>query len=218
MHHSSSNSKLGIVVGCVLGGLVLALVVVLMLLRRSRRKQKGFIEPADASLDQQRLRSYRDDVVKCNVSLPFNQSSIYSENSGSGILHDQNRQISSLASEPATLIPVRREHQSSRTHSASLSQGEVRAVRQMEIDQPLQSAQQEMRNLTSRQSQNGGGHRPISSLSSEVRRQGMEHEMASMNEQIRQLETQIEHLQMERSSDWAEGFSDEPPPAYHSLS
>ena len=44
--------------------------------------------------------------------------------------------------------------------------------------------------------------------------QGTENEMETMREQIRQLRTQIEHLQSERSSDWALGLSDNPPPAY----
>ena len=196
---------------------MLALVVVLIQFQRLKRKQKGSIESTVAAFDQQPLpgRSHRDDAAKSNANLLFNQSPTYSENSGSRTLQGHDF---SLASGPAARVPVRREYQSSHAHSTTLTRDELCAVRQMEIDQRLQTAQQEMHNLTSRQSGVGNGHRLGSSLSSEVRRQEMEHEMASMNEQIRQLETQIEQLQMERSSDWAQGFSDEPPPAYHSLS
>ena len=84
-------------------------------------------------------------------------------------------------------------------------------MRQMEINQRLQNAQQEMYNLTSRQIHGG-----LSSPTSDFDRQESERdsEMVSMREQIRQISTQIEQLQRERSSDWALGLSDEPPPAY----
>jgi len=54
------------------------------------------------------------------------------------------------------------------------------------------------------------------SLSSEARGQAeTEQELEGVREQMRRFRTQIEHLQMDRSSDWAQGLSDEPPPAYY---
>ena len=109
-----------------------------------------------------------------------------------------------------TLLPVRREFQSLHVHGVR-TQDELRAMRQMEINQRLQNAQQEMYNLTSRQMQGGLGL-PTSDF--ERQESERDSEMVSMREQIRQISSQIEQLQRERSSDWALGLSDEPPPAY----
>jgi hypothetical protein len=74
----------------------------------------------------------------------------------------------------------------------------------------LQIAQREMQNLASRQAARG----EPSSSSSEVERVGLGLEMDAIHEQIRQLRAQMSQLQMERSSSWAEGLTDEPPPPY----
>ena len=131
---------------------------------------------------------------------------------GSSNQQSHNRSPSSnLASEVTLLVPVRRDNQPPPAHPHSTkSRDELRAVRQMEINQRLQNAQREMYDLTSRESMRSG---PGSSTS-DVGRQGAEHEMETMRESIRQLRTQIEQLQSERSSDWALGLSDNPPPAY----
>ena len=77
----------------------------------------------------------------------------------------------------------------------------------------LQTAQREMQNLASRQAAQS---EPGSS--SEVEREGSGPEMEAIHEQIRQLRAQISQLQMERSSNWAQGLTDEPPPPYYRLS
>ena len=80
----------------------------------------------------------------------------------------------------------------------------------MEIDMRLQIAQREMQNLASRQAARG----EPSSSSGEVEREGLGPEMDAIHEQIRQLRAQMSRLQMERSSSWVEGLTDEPPPPY----
>ena len=80
----------------------------------------------------------------------------------------------------------------------------------MEIDIRLQTAQREIQNLASRQTMQS---EPGSS-SSEVEREESGQEMETIHQQIRQLRAQISQLQMERSSDWAQGLTDEPPPPY----
>ena len=139
--------------------------------------------------------------------LPW-QSSIYTGNPGSATAYSQQSPIRSPLSEASgsTVVPFRRQ---TFAHN-NKSRDELRAVRQMEIHQRLQNAEQEMHNLTSRRLIHDGPD-----ASSEYGRQETEHEMGSMREQIRELRDQIERLQAERSSDWAQGLSDEPPPAYH---
>ena len=132
---------------------------------------------------------------------------------GRGSFNDQQSHIrspsSNLASEVTLLVPARRDNQPLSVHPHSTkSRDELRALRQTEINRRLQNAQHEIYNLTSRQSMRSG---PGSSTSDA---QGTENEMETMREQIRQLKTQIEQLQSERSSDWALGLSDNPPPAY----
>jgi len=214
-HTSSSNSKLGIIVGSVLGGLALiALFTVLILFRRLRRKQKGpgTDEPIVSSFIQEPPppQSYRDNAATSNTHLPF-QNSLYTQNHGSGTLYDPHSPgrlpSSDFTSGSTTLTPVRRGFHSK-------SRDELRTVRQLEINQRLQAAQQEMDSLATRQTVPTSSGPGSTSSSSGARGRETEHEMETMREQIRQLRAQIEHLQVERSSDWAQGLSDEPPPAY----
>ena len=118
-----------------------------------------------------------------------------------------------LASGSVPLVPVRREDQLPQAPNTLKDRGreELRALRQMEIDMRLQTAQREMQNLASRQTMQS--ERPGSS-SSEVEREESGREMEAIRQQIRQLNAQISRLQMERSSDWAQGLTDEPPPPY----
>ena len=110
-------------------------------------------------------------------------------------------------------MPVRREYQPLPLHAHSTkSRDELRTVRQMDINQRLRNAQLEIHNLTARQTMPSGPGSSISDAS--AARQETGHEMETMREQIRHLTTQIEQLQSERTSDWAQGLSDEPPPAY----
>lgn len=85
----------------------------------------------------------------------------------------------------------------------------VRRSRQMEIDRQLRAVKQEMRGLktdfhveaTRRESITTGGR-------------SEETEMSDMREQIRTMKEQIEYLQAQQESPWAQGLSDEPPPGY----
>ena len=153
-------------------------------------------------------------------SLPW-QSSIYTDRPGQGLtsagggtFNDQQSHTrspsSDLVSEVTSFVPVRREYQPLHVHSTK-NRDELRVVRQMEINQRLQNAQREMHNLTLRQSMQGGH----GSTTSDFGRSETEEEMVAMREQIRQLTAQIEQLQAERSSDWAQGLSNAPPPAYN---
>ena len=116
-----------------------------------------------------------------------------------------------LASGPAPLVPLRREYQRLQASSTKgRGRGELRALRQMEIDMRLQTAQREMQSLTSSQA----AQSEPGSSSSEVEREASGREMEAIHEQIRQLRAQISQLQMEHSSSWAQGLTDEPPPPY----
>ena len=201
-NYDSSNSKSGVVIGSVLGSIAFVGVVALLILYRRLRKKRGLSVPIISTFNQQRPQSYR---TMRSSHLPW-QGSIYNGNTGSvdQQSHNHSPSRSDLASE-MTLVPVRRET----FGQYNKSQDELRAVRQMEINLRLQSAQQEMQNLTSRQLMHGDFD-----TSSEYGRRDTEHEMGTMREQICELRAQIEQLQAERSSDWAQGLSDEPPPAY----
>ena len=168
-------------------------------------KRKQPIEPVVDSFNRQPLRVYRDDDVMSGLHSP-GQISVYNGNS---------RPVTSyydLASGSTPLVPVRREHQLPQAPNAKdRDREELRALRQMEIDMRLQTAQREMQNLTSRQT----AQSEPGSSSSEVEREGSGREMEAMHEQIRQLRAQISQLQMERLSDWAQGLTDEPPPPYY---
>jgi hypothetical protein len=123
--------------------------------------------------------------------------------------------LQDLASDSASLVPVRREYQSLQApNTKERGRDELRALRQMEIDMRLQTAQREMQNLASRQA----AQSEPGSSSSEVEREGSRPEMEAIHEPIRQLRAQISQLQMERSSNWAQGLTDEPPPPYYRLS
>lgn len=213
---------MGIIVGCILGGLaIIVLAAVLILFRRLQKKEKTPTQQPISAFNRQAPRGYHDDVAMSDSHLPW-QGSVYADSpnqglmsASTGVFQDQQSHFrspsSDLGSDATTLAPIRREYQALHAHSTK-SRDELRAVRQMDINQRLQNAQQEMRNLTSRQTMRSG---PASLITaSDVGRQETEHEMETMREQIRHLTTQIEQLQTERSSDWAQGLSDEPPPAY----
>jgi hypothetical protein len=200
----SSNGRLGIIIGCVFGGIGLITLVAVLILQFQRfgQKRRGPVELVLAtSFNRPPHQSNRDVVTVSNNDPPW-QNSIYNPNPGS------------LASESATLVPFPPDCQPLHVQSPK-NRDELRAVRQMEINQRLQTAQQEIQNLASRQSAVSSEPGLVSSSSSEVRRQGAEREMDAMREQIRQINTQMEQLQMQLSSDWAQGLTDEPPPAYY---
>ena len=195
--------------------------VVLVLFRRLRKTEKPPIQQLINALHRERPRSYPDNRTMSGDSLPW-QSSIYTDRPGQGLtstgegtFNDQQSHIRSPSSDLTSEVtsfaaPVRREYQPLHVHSTK-SLDELRVVRQMEINQRLQNAQREMYNLTLRQSVQGGH----GSTTSDFGRSETEEEMVAMREQIRQLTAQIEQLQAERSSDWAQGLSNAPPPAYN---
>jgi hypothetical protein len=185
----SSHSKSGIVVGSVVGSLAFVGVVALLMFFRRLGKKRGPSEPIITTFNRQppSMRSSH---------LPW-QRFVYPRRGSA---------LSNLTSE-STLVPVRREP----FISSTKSRDELRAVRQIEINQRLQSAEQEMHNLTSRQLMHGG----TDTSSEQHGRQEAEHEMGCMRDQILELRAQIEQLQAERSSDWAQGLCDMPPPAYY---
>jgi uncharacterized coiled-coil protein SlyX len=194
------------------------LVGVFILFRRLQKKQKTHTQQPISAFNQQPPQGYRGDPAMSNPHLPWQNSGGTDPSQGlmsssTGAFHDQQSHFrspsSDLGSDATTLLPVRREFQPLHAHSTK-SRDELRTVRQMDINQRLQNAQLEIRNLTSRQTMHSG---PGSSVS-DVGRQETGHEMETMREQIRHLTSQIEQLQSERTSDWAQGLSDEPPPAY----
>ena len=116
-----------------------------------------------------------------------------------------------LPSGSAPLVPVRREYQSPQApNTKDRGRDELRALRQMEIDTRLQTAQREIQDLASSQA----AQSEPGSSSSEVDREALGREMEAIHEQIRQLRSQMSQLQMERSSSWPQGLTDEPPPPY----
>ena len=198
------------IIGFVLGGVILSLfAAALILRRRSRREGKATELPINAfsreppredlAMSGSRLQCTGSPSQGISPSRFSDQQSHFRSPSGS----------SDLGSEAATLMPLRREYQPMHMHTTK-SRDDLRAVRQMEIDQRLRNVQQEMYNLTLRQSMQGGH----GSSTSNFGRSETEDEMVTMREQIRHLTSQIEQLQSERTSDWAQGLSDEPPPAY----
>ena len=206
------------IIGPILGGLALILfVVALILRRRSRRREGKAPKPPISAFSREPPQPYREDLAMSGSHLRP-QASVCAGSPNQGFppsaFSDQQshfRSLSSdLGSETATLMPFRREYQPLHIH-ATKSRDDLRAVRQREINQRLENVQQEMYNLTLRQSVQGGH----GSSTSNVGRSETEDEMVTMRDQIRQLTTQIEQLQAERSSDWAQGLSDEPPPAYN---
>ncbi|KAF8333290.1 hypothetical protein F5887DRAFT_922112 [Amanita rubescens] len=215
---SSPISGLRVIIGCAVGGLGLVMLVVVLVLRfrRSRKKRNGVIEPTIAT-----SCNPNDVTISNSTELP-QQNYIYNENLGLswGILPNQPGMIHSRSFDstgrPGALVPFLQFQPSSHVPNEK-GRDELRVARQMEINQHLQSAQQEIQNLSTRQESEMQHSEPShgSSSSIDVRRRGTERGMEVMREQIRQLNTRIENLRMQLSSDWAQGLSDEPPPAYY---
>ena len=208
-------------IGFSLGGLMLILFAAALIFRhRSRRIREGTsLKSPISAFSREPPQRHREDLVMSGSHLPW-QASICAGSPSQGFsrstFSDQQSHClspssaSDLGSGAPTLVPLRREYQPLHIH-VTKSRDDLRALRQREIDQRLQNVQQEMYNLTLRQSMQGGH----STTTSNFGRSETEDEMVTMREQIRQLKTQIEQLQAERSSDWAQGLSDEPPPAYN---
>ncbi|KAF8326944.1 hypothetical protein F5887DRAFT_1192482 [Amanita rubescens] len=211
---SSSNRKLKIAIGCAFGGLgfIALLVALAFRFRRSRRSQKVVIEPIlTTSFNRQLLVGGSDGVKTSNTTdLQQQNSASQNENPGpsEGIMPNQHGIVHSHSFDSTGRLVPFRQFQSSLAPNRKGQDG-LRAMRQMEINQHLQTAQQEMQDLTPRQSA------MRSETSSDVIGQETDREMEVMREQIHRLNTRMEHLHMQLSSDLAQGLSDEPPPTYY---
>ncbi|KAF8333291.1 hypothetical protein F5887DRAFT_922113 [Amanita rubescens] len=181
VHRLSLNSKLGTIIGSLVG-VASTLALVTLLFRHRGRKQ--LIVPPIAFT--QPPHSNSDDVAMSNARLPCEF--------------------------PTQLVPVRQEYQNQHT-PITKSRDEFRAERQREIDQRLQVAHRKIHNLTRRQDSLRVSRPDLPFPSAEVTE--TEEELDAMREQMRQLWAQIEQLEMERSSNWAQGLSNEPPPEYY---
>ena len=185
------------------------MLVVVFILLRFRRFGRA-IAPVLAT-------SFNQPPHQSNNDLPW-QNSILNGNPdpSKDFLRDRHSSVTRspafrLANESATPVPFPPGFQLLQVPSMK-NKDEIRAARQMEINQRIQTAQREMQNLSSRQPAVSS---PDLSSPSEVRRQGMEHEIGTLREQMYRINTRIEQLQMQLSSDWAQGLSDDPPPAYY---
>jgi len=87
----------------------------------------------------------------------------------------------------------------------------LRRARQSEIDRQLRAVAQQMGDLktgiTTENTMQDSVHESRRTRSDDG-------EIAEMREQMRLMREQIEHLQAQQQSEWAQGLSDEPPPGY----
>lgn len=86
---------------------------------------------------------------------------------------------------------------------------EVRRVRQLEIDRQMRAVKQEMRDMKTDFHMEATQGVPVTSGG-----RSEETEMKDMRDQIRMMKDQIEYLQSQQESPWAQGLTDEPPPGY----
>ncbi|KIL67158.1 hypothetical protein M378DRAFT_160158 [Amanita muscaria Koide BX008] len=221
---SSHPVPVPIIVGAVLGALAVIIIasLVLLLLRiRKSKKRSASIMPAPLGSPNRSMTQLYSDDNETNSHLP-SQGTVFSgpmepfRNSPAGTVAGWNsgslsysRSALGSASDytdvplATPLLPMR-----GGSHTPLSSDREkLRAIRQTEIDEQLNSVQREMENLAARQSMPpppNVARRPAPT----------DQEMEALREQVRMLSGQIEHLHRERQSDWALGLSDEPPPAY----
>ncbi|KAJ7573687.1 hypothetical protein C8J56DRAFT_981893 [Mycena floridula] len=101
---------------------------------------------------------------------------------------------------------------SSRTAIGSgASAAELRQARQLELEDQMQQIQREMNDL-----QHEAAGRRASSIQTRPQkiRDEEEYELRSLRAQISQMKSQMEGLQEQAESPWAQGLSSEPPPGY----
>ncbi|KAF8630443.1 hypothetical protein AX17_005420 [Amanita inopinata Kibby_2008] len=241
-----SRPPIGIIVGSVLGGAAfigfILMLVFLYLHRRPRYRETTIVmttpspsipdavgftgQPTAAHQDESVIHPLlrRDGTTHTSdqsrsTSLPHHRRLSSGAQSLSMLSHTD------LSSTQGSLTPLRRDAPRRGNVNSSKTREEIREMRQMEIDQRLQSAQREMNNLTVKQSLRSSPNSPASQGATEGSGRGVagaesESEagagegMEELKEQVRSLSTQIEHLRVQQQSDWALGLSDEPPPAY----
>ncbi|KAF8077620.1 hypothetical protein FPV67DRAFT_1462396 [Lyophyllum atratum] len=222
----------GAIAGGVAGGVtvLLAFFVALFFFCRRRRKRAVFVASEKrpmAAPPSESSAGYRSN----DSSVPFTIDGVpYYERSASGT-RDRRAQPPRTSAFSGEIVlnpqPARPREDPSRpprayTHSLTSSSGldpeareELRRARQAEIDRQLRQLVREMRDLNKDRkldataSGNTGGHHHSSS---QTRRE--EVEIAVMREQMQAMQEQIDYLQGQQSSEWAQGLSDEPPPGY----
>ncbi|KAF8630449.1 hypothetical protein AX17_005426 [Amanita inopinata Kibby_2008] len=241
VHH-----PIAIIVGLTVGGVALIVLILLLLGLYSRRRSRdremamamamatplppaphaiGFNGTPMAAYQDESVSHpllWRDATTHTSDQSRLSTSLSYRRSLPSGAMsNDQTLSTldyTDLSSTQGSLIPLRRDAPRRGSVSSSKTREEVRAMRQMEIDQRLQSAQREMNNLTVRQSLRLSPNSPASQGAGGGRGSagGAEagEEMEVLREQVRSLNAQIDHLRVQQQSDWALGLSDEPPPAY----
>jgi hypothetical protein len=202
-HNAASPRSLntGIIVGCVLGVVAVAVIAIALFyirrLRRSRQLHEG-MTPGGIDIFQRespRVESHYRNPSYSNIST-----------STSGALTGLRPNRGRGGEGP----PIREVQIDERLRSVpnQASRGEVRAKRQMEISERFRSAQQELDQLIGAQST-----QPASDSSSAPARS--QQEMASLRDQVQELRNRIQELQDQRQSDSALGLPDEQPPAYY---
>ncbi|KAG5644052.1 hypothetical protein DXG03_009204 [Asterophora parasitica] len=78
----------------------------------------------------------------------------------------------------------------------------IRQARQAELDRKLHAVEQEIQDLDGKQPSGSQGNNAQSAT------------VAELQEQMRVMMSQIDHLKNQQQSDWAQGLSDEAPPEY----
>ncbi|KAM6500193.1 hypothetical protein JOM56_003207 [Amanita muscaria] len=219
---SSSSPPVTVIVGGVFGAFAVIIIACLSFLLLRIKKSKELASIKSTTLGSPSRATSNDNETGSH--LPW-QNTVFSEtpeplgdlpvglaagvaagtDSGSPTLaYSHSRSASDYTSAPTptpallpigTPLPVDRE--------------KLRAIRQTEIDEQLNSAQREMENLAARQSMP-----PPPPPNAAERPAPTDQAMEALREQVRMLSGQIEHLHRERQSDWALGLSDEAPPAY----
>ncbi|KAM6502861.1 hypothetical protein JOM56_002838 [Amanita muscaria] len=184
----TSASKIGVIVGCTLGILVVIALVLVFLIRRSRRPLPVRHENVEGAL---------------NIDVPPHQSP-----HGRPQTHPSDPSTSEYTRfPPSSSSATVRNHKPERSKAATL-----REARRMEIDRRIQSAQRDMDNLKSVQNASSAGE--IGSPSAPDQPRGMQ-ELASLRNELQQLRDQIGNLQAQREPDLASSLSNEPlPPVY----
>ncbi|KIL63984.1 hypothetical protein M378DRAFT_163687 [Amanita muscaria Koide BX008] len=184
-----TSSKIGVIVGCTLGVLVVIALVLVFLVRRSRRPLPVRHEKVEGAL---------------NIDAPPHQSP-----HGEPHRHDPSAPSASEYTRfpPSSSSAIVRNHAPERSTAAILGE-----ARQMEIDKRIQSAQREMDSVKSVRNARSAGEIGSPSAPDQPRR--ME-KLASLRNELQQLRDQIGNLQAQREPDLAPGLSNEPlPPVY----
>ncbi|KAF8624118.1 hypothetical protein AX15_006027 [Amanita polypyramis BW_CC] len=221
---SHRNDLVGIVIGSVFGGLAFVVIVcIVFLLRRlykSRNTDMRMAHPVLEDNDNEPPTGAHYEGLTNSISQAPWQNNSHSRSDnlgqwptshssgslpGNALLSGRSPSSPDYLSSPSSSTKLRGKYSPNARNVGN--QDELRALRQMEINERIQNAQQQVNALTSRQSMSPPPNERGRSVETEQ-------EMETMREQIRQLSHQIGNMQHERQSDWAMGLSDDAPPAY----